>query len=117
MQWLKWGHVKQTLIYEMCFCLPSMRATRPWQGVCQRRRRIQARQRRAARARAYLLTSRPWRVPQVATMKPLLPSHPYLGDIANSIANHFGLGGKLTAEDTDAYDAAARQAIDDDHHK
>jgi len=54
---------------------------------------------------------------QVATMKPLLPGHPYLGDIANSIANHFGLGGKLTAEDTDAYDAAVRQAIDDGHHK
>ncbi len=50
-------------------------------------------------------------------MKPLLPGHPYLGDIANSIANHFGLGGKLTAEDTDAYDAAVRQAIDDGHHK
>ena len=54
---------------------------------------------------------------QVPTLKPLLPGHPYLGDIANTIANHFGLGGKLTAEDTDAYDAAVRQAMDDGHHK
>jgi hypothetical protein len=79
---------------------------------------MQDRQRRArARARAHTLTSRPRRVRQAATMKPLLPGHPYLGDIANSIANHFGLGGKLTAEDADTFDAAVRQAIDDDHHK
>jgi hypothetical protein len=74
----------------------------------------------ARRVRARSLpwpNSRVGAVRQVATMKPLLPGHPYLGDIANSIANHFGLGGKLTAEDADAYDAAVRQAIDDGHHK
>ncbi len=73
---------------------------------------------RAARARSHpRLDHNVGAIWQAATLKPLLPGHPYLGDIANSIANHFGLGGKLTAEDADAYDAAVRQAIDDGHHK